>query len=152
MDKTIVRINENVFEQFERSISQRFDSYCKKILKYTVLDYHKNRKKRLSKEICISSDCLDSMDKVLYEPDCYQEIFYFNILGKEIHISNGVLYSGLCSLADDSRLIILLYYFYGLNDREISQIQHCARRTATYRRHSALRSLQLTMKAEKNNE
>jgi len=47
----------------------------------------------------------------------------------------------LAALPEDKRRIVLLYYFLGMNDREISEMLNIVRETVQYRRTSALKQL-----------
>ena len=74
----------------------------------------------------------------------------FNVLNFEIDVQDELIAEALAALSEDRRRIILLYYFLGMNDREIGEVLHLIRETVQYRRTSSLKQLKEIMEGKGN--
>jgi RNA polymerase sigma factor (sigma-70 family) len=122
-------------------VRQTFDSYCKKVLKYTARNHYAALKRQGEREVPLSGlsqQELSSMATV----DVYSfEETVFDVQGDAISVHDDDLADALKLLSQDKRDIVLLSYFTGLTDREIAGRMDMARRTVAYRRASSLREL-----------
>lgn len=65
----------------------------------------------------------------------------FEVLGCQIIVTGNLLAGALARLSDDKRNAILLSYYLGMTDREISEQFNVVRQTITKRRNVALKEL-----------
>ena len=65
----------------------------------------------------------------------------FEVLGLPVVVTGDLLAEALAQLPDDKRDVILLSYFLGMNDREISEQLNVVRQTISKRRVTTLKEL-----------
>ena len=70
------------------------------------------------------------------------EFVSFQVMNFVIHISDEELSAALKELTEKQRNAILLHFFQGMNDREISKLYHVSRSAINNRRVRGLRKLQ----------
>lgn len=106
---------------FESHLQHTFDSYCRTVVRNEARNI-KKRQKRLQ-ERQTSLDYLSNEEK--------EDLYYYdsNLDNSEVFLINGLkivvqdveLAESIKLLPNDLKRIILLYYFVGLNDREIGE-------------------------------
>lgn len=106
---------------FESHVQHTFDSYCRTVVRNEARNI-KKKHNRL-KERQISIDYLSQAEKdTLYYHDRNinnSEKFYTD--GIEIIVQDTQLSEAISQLPKELKRIILLFYFVGLNDREIGE-------------------------------
>lgn len=71
----------------------------------------------------------------------FQDEYIFEVLGRETVVVGELLAATLAQLPEDKRDVILLSYFLGMTDLEISQQLNAARSTISKRRNNVLKVL-----------
>jgi RNA polymerase sigma factor (sigma-70 family) len=136
-----------VFDDF-----RKFDSFCKKVLKNEVCDYH-NEMKRKQKRETLFSELSAHERKRLQTTDIYfatEQIF--NVLGQDIIVNDGRVADALLNLAKRKRDIILLSYFLDMTDREIGEKLNLIRATVQYQRKITLKELRNLLEEDSDDE
>ena len=128
----------------ETKTQRTFDSFCKKVLKNEARDHHGevnrliDREKPFSELSRLELDMLSSIDE--YPSECD-----FCVLGLKISIESSLIAEAIGSLPKEKRDIILLYYFFDLNDKQIGAKLNLAVSSVQYKRTSSLRELKKFM-------
>ena len=73
----------------------------------------------------------------------------FQVLNFTIRVSNEELGIALQELTEKQRTAILLHFFQGMNDREISELYHVSRSAINSRRDRRLKKLQKLLNERK---
>ncbi len=123
---------------------RQFVLFCRTALMYEKKNYYNEQKHRAERETRIemlSSNQSGMAEKIF---DTYHAD-YFPVMGHEIGIVDGDLAQALRELSDNYLQIVLLYYFAGLNDREIGEIYGKKRKTICDQRNNAIKKLRLMM-------
>jgi RNA polymerase sigma factor (sigma-70 family) len=129
----------------EKKVQQAFDSFCKKVLKYTARELYREQQRREKQEVPFS-ELSDSEFSTLATFDTYGTTeTVFDVDGDEIVVNDGDLAEALKKLPKERRDIMLLSYFTDKTDYEIAERFDLLRRTVTYRRTSSLRQLKEIM-------
>lgn len=119
-----------------------FNGFCKRTLKNEAINAHRDTKKQQLYET-VFSDLRPNEEAMLYTYDVYfaddAEEKSFCVAGHEITFK--FFLEALESLSEEKRDVILLYYFFGMNDAEIAKIRNVSRSTVQYRRKSAFELL-----------
>ena len=119
----------NLSEEDKRRNEKQFDVYIKKALKNKAIDIERGKKNRDKNEI-LFSDISDSVFNGVFWKDRYNfSENYFVVEDEVIFIENEVVTEGLKRLSNKKRLIILLFYFLEMNDREIGEYLNSVRST-----------------------
>ena len=83
-----------------------------------------------------------------YSYDCVS----FEVLHITIYVSDEKLGTALHKLSEKQRSAILLRYFQGMNDREISKLYHVSRSAISSRRSRGLKKLKILLSEMKKSE
>ncbi len=124
----------------EWQIRCAFNAFCKRVLKNATIDINRDRKRQRSKETTFS-DLTPYEANQLYSVDDYGENNTEDYQIADKRITTKLLAEAMHTLSEDKSKLVLLYYFLGLSDQEISQRLNVPRRTVHYRRTSALNRL-----------
>jgi len=137
--------------EYAEHTQHAFDSYCKKVVKLRAHKYYvsiRNRQNKVSLFSDLTKSELAKLAKLaeLITSDIYfASEFVFAVLNVKIGIADHILGKALSMLQPDKRDIILQYYFFGLNDKEVAENLRLNRRTVTQRRNNSLKILRRFM-------
>lgn len=107
---------------FDSHITHTFDSFCKTIVRNEARNIKKQYARLRDRQISLTelSEEVNPSFQVIDSSIDNSEVFL--TLGMELLISDLILAETIHQLSEAKRKVILLYYFGGFNDREISQI------------------------------
>lgn len=120
---------------------ERFDSFCKKVLRNHARNYDRMLRRRRTKECFSEEICSDKKFRHFFSVVTFQDTYVFHVLGMEVSVEDGFLGEALQELSEERRSIVLLSYFLDMTDSEIGECLHIIRRTVAYRRDSTLKQL-----------
>lgn len=80
---------------------------------------------------------------------CFYDCVSFKVLHFTIYVSDETLGTVFHRLSEKQRSAILLRYFQGMNDREISELYHVSRSAICSRRTRGLRKLKMLLSERK---
>jgi len=120
-------------------VIKQFETLCKKSLINVVRNYYSQRA-YLQEKIAVNDygDCLNNYN---VRDKYFQKQYIFDVEGIPVIIENIRIARTLLKLKSDRRNIILLYYFAGLNDSEISCVLVIPRASVQYKRANALKDM-----------
>jgi RNA polymerase sigma factor (sigma-70 family) len=127
------------FTSFQERIERQFDAFCKAVIQNKARSIHQAISKQAAREIEFSAMAELQLNSLSHEDEYFSQ--QFKVLDFEINVQDELMAEALATLSEDRRRIILLYYFLGMNDREIGEILHLIRETVQYRRTSSLKQL-----------
>ena len=131
----------------KESVRHKFDSYCKKVLRHTIINYNNEIKYLSEHEVSFST-----LPENMYPTTTRDEYFYQsrsfetsvgNVVVKDLDIAEVI-----SALPDKQREIILLYYITEKTDEEIGERLNMPRSTVRDTRYAAIKILKKIM--EKN--
>ena len=125
-----------------------FDSYCKKILKYTARNCFAKIRKRGERETLFADMTAQELAALSVTDKYFTDEYIFSVLGGSVGVSDADLAEALNTLPADRRDIVLMSYFFDMTDREIAERLNMARRTVAYQRASTLQELKKLMESE----
>lgn len=123
------------------TIQNQFDCFCKRVVKYQARDRYdadkRQRKHEVSFEMLSMKEIgrLYTLDKPTYNDTT------FEVLGRQIVVSNSHIAEAIKELPKRKRDIILMHYFLDMTDGQIGACLGIVRRTVQYQRTSALKEL-----------
>lgn len=135
-------------DRHEEHKRHAFDSFCKKALKYEAYNGYREISRRRKREVSLSELPEEAMEQlaVCDQYPCEQAVF--QVGGDAIPVENDRLADALDALPQESRDILLMYWFLDLSDREIADRLHMARRTVNTHRRKAYQRLKELMGGE----
>lgn len=137
-------------EQFYRYQEESFDAFCKKAIRNESAAAHMKLNKRAEKETTFS-DLSDTELNSLYTLDVYRPYCKtFPVCGYMVRVYDATLGELLQHISPQRRDVILMGYFLGFNDYQISKLLHIDHKTVDYRRTEALRRLRELLEDSEN--
>ena len=116
-----------------------FNGFCKKVLKNEAIDAFRESRTRRKHEV-VFSELTPQEENQLYTYDHYfAEEKGFQVAGK--WITPKLLAEALRALPEEKRQAVSLYYFFGMNNVEITGLMKIPRSTVQYRRTSSFELL-----------
>ena len=134
-------------QKYKEGVRRRFDSYCKKVLKHSLIDFYRERNRRSEREITFSDMSTQALAGLATFDEYFTSEYVFNVLGERINVSDSDLAEALCALPVDRLEIVLMSYFLGMKDREIAEQLNMVRGTVCYQRNSSLKKLKKIMES-----
>jgi RNA polymerase sigma factor (sigma-70 family) len=138
--------------QDKECIRHQFDAFCTIVLKYAARNIYRERKRRAQREVSLSDVDERQFEQLAYMDDAIMDAQRFTVLGYDIAIKSELLAEAVRHLPEARRDILLLYYFLGMNDREIGEALGLIRGTVHYQRTSALKRLRRILEEIRNEE
>ncbi len=135
-------------DSYEQRVQNQFGGFCTRVLK--------NEANRILNEYAKQRDWEKSLDdmtqgeltKAASYDRYFQDEYIFEVLGRETVVVGELLAAALAQLPEDKRDVILLSYFLGMTDLEISQQLNAARSTISKRRNNILKELREYLEKE----
>ena len=120
---------------FEHIVRIQFNALMMTVIKCTVKSKKRQFTRRSKREVffCELSDMKQLEHRTMDNYSC--DYISFEVLNYTIQVSNEKLAVALHKLSEKQRSVILLCYFQGMSDKEISELYHVSR-SAIYRRRS----------------
>ena len=127
---------------FKDIVRLQFNSLMMIIIKGRV-KYHKKQIMKRSKNEVLFCEMSETERLEQGTVDTYiYDYVSFQVMHFVIYVADEELSTALKELTEKQRNAILLYFFQGMNDREISKFYHVSRSAINSRRDRGLRKLQ----------
>ena len=134
---------------FEHIVRLQFNSLMMIVIKGT-LSSHRRQIARRSKHEVLFCELPETKQFEQAMNDSYSHEFVsFQVLDFVIRISDEELSTALKELTKKQRSAVLLHFFQGMNDREISELYHVSRSAINSRRDRGLKKLQKLLNERK---
>ena len=128
-------------DSYEQRIQNQFGAFCVKVLKnearYIQREYARLRDQEKSLDELTASE----LEQTAVWDKHFMDEHVFEVQGLPVVVTGDLLADALAQLPEGKRNVILLSYFLGLNDREISEQMNISRQAITRRRNIALKEL-----------
>ena len=121
-------------EKSQIDVCRSFNGYCKKTLRNEACNAYMAMNRRHATELNYFDNT--TLEKGVGKQDGAKNIF--ELEGQKIEISSEILSKGILTLSEDLRDVVLLYYFYDLNDKSIGRRKNIPRSTIQNKRSRAL--------------
>jgi RNA polymerase sigma factor (sigma-70 family) len=122
-----------------------FNSYCKRILKQYAIDLQRKAARLGEREIAFSALSARELAELATTDEYFTDAYVFDVLGESVGVTDSDLAEALNAIPADRREIVLLSYFFDMNDREIAERLNMARRTVADKRQKTLNELKKIM-------
>ena len=134
---------------FKDIVRLQFNSLMMIIIKGRV-KYHKKQIMKRSKNEVLFCEMSETKQVERGTNDTYfYDCVSFKVLHFTIYVSDETLGTALHRLSEKQRSAILLRYFQGMNDREISELYHVSRSAIFSRRSRGLKKLKMLLSERK---
>lgn len=138
-------INKMTVKEFQTYQEETFDSFCKTVIRNESIDAFRELARRRDHEISFSA--LSSKEIASLQTDEPYNVYKksFSVQGYMVDVCNRSLGNTLEYIPSFQRNIILLSYFLGYSDYEISKLLGISKSTVQYRRTATLIRLRKLM-------
>lgn len=135
-------------DSYEQRVQNQFGGFCTRVLKNEANRILNEYAKQRDREKSLDDMTQDELTKAASYDRYFQDEYIFEVLGKETVVVGELLAAALAQLPEDKRDVILLSYFLGMTDLEISQQLNAARSTISKRRNNVLKELREYLEKE----
>jgi len=132
----------------EQRIQNQFGSYCARVLKNEANRVRNEYARQRDNETPWDDLSQSELEQASTADRYFMDEHVFEVLGLPVVVSGDTLAEAIASLPKDKRDVILLSYFLGLNDREISERLNVVRQTISKRRLVSLKELREYLEKE----
>ena len=128
-------------DSYEQRIQNQFGGFCVKVLKnearYIQREYARRREQEKSLDKLTANELEQTASKDRY----FNDEHVFEVMGIPVVVTGNLLADAIAQLPEEKRNVILLSYFLGMSDREISERMNVVRQTISKRRLVTLKEL-----------
>ena len=135
-------------DSIEARIQNQFGGFCARVLKNEANRIHNEYARQRDLEKSLDEVTPEELEQIAVMDKYFQDDHVFEVLGKQIVVTGDLLAEAIAKLPDRKRDIILLSYFLGLTDREISEYLHVVRLAVSKRRASILKEMREILEKE----
>jgi len=134
----------------QRVVQQRFDSFCKTVLKNAARDIYRETHKQNKSMIILSALNQDKLNKLSTHDTYATDIYYFYLNGHAIKVEKFLIANAIQSLSERDQRIILCFFFLDMSDTEIAEELEIARGTVYYHKKKSLEKIKNYLKEHDN--
>ena len=125
----------------EQRIQNQFGSFCVRVLKNAARNIQRDYARLRDLEKGLDDLNASELEQTATVDKYFMDEHVFEVLGLPIVVTGDLLAEAIAQLPKDKRDVILLSYFVGMNDREISERLNVVRQTISKRRLTTLKEL-----------
>lgn len=135
-------------DSYEQRVQNQFGGFCTRVLKNEANRILNEYARQRDREKSLDDLTPDELAGAATYDNYFQDEFVFEVLGRKIIVVGDLLAEALAQLPENKRDIILLSYFLGMTDREISERLSVVRQTISKRRGGILKELREYLEKE----
>ena len=135
-------------DSVEQRIQNQFGGFCTRVLKNEAKRIHNEYARQRELEKSLEDMTPEELEQTAVMDKYFHDDHVFEVLGKQVVVTGDLLAEAIAKLPDRKRDIILLSYFLGLSDREISEHLHVVRQAVSKHRAGILRELREILQKE----
>lgn len=125
----------------ETRIQNQFGGFCTRVLKNEANRIHNEYARQREKEKSLDAVTPEELEEIAVMDRYFHTDHIFYVFGDPVVVTGDLLAEAIGKLSERKRNIILLSYFLGLTDREISEHYHVARQSVSSQRARILKEL-----------
>ena len=118
----------------EQRIQNQFGAFCVKVLKNEARYIQREYTRLRDQEKSLGELTASELEQTAVWDKHFMDEHVFEVLGLPVVVSGDTLAEAIASLPKDKRDVILLSYFLGMTDREISDKLNIVHQTVSKRR------------------
>ena len=128
-------------DSYEQRIQNQFGSFCIKVLKNEARHIQREFAHLRDREKSLDELTISELEQIAVWDKHFTDEYVFEVLGLPVVVTGDLLAGALMQLPESKRDVILLSYFLGMTDREISDKLNIVRQTVSKRRLVTLKKL-----------
>ena len=135
-------------DSYEQCVQNQFGGFCTRVLKNEANRIHNEYARQREMEKSLDAVTPEELEQIAVMDQYFQDDHVFEVLGKQVVVTGDLLADAIAKLPDRKRDIILLTYFLGLTDREISKYLNIVHQTVSKNRIRILKELREILEKE----
>ena len=135
-------------DSYEQRVQNQFGGFCTRVLKNEANRIHNEYARQREMEKSLDAVTPEELDQIAVMDQYFQDDHVFEVLGKQVVVTGDLLADAIAKLSGRKRDIILLTYFLGLTDREISKYLNIVHQTVSKNRIRILKELREILEKE----
>ena len=135
-------------DSYEQRVQNQFGGFCTRVLKNEANRIHNEYARQREMEKSLDAVTPEELEEIAVMDQYFQDDHVFEVLGKQVVVTGDLLADAISKLPDRKRDIILLTYFLGLTDREISKYLNIVHQTVSKNRIRILKELREILEKE----
>lgn len=135
-------------DSYEQRVQNQFGGFCTRVLKNEANRIHNEYARQREMEKSLDAVTPEELEQIAVMDQYFQNDHVFEVLGKQVVVTGDLLADAIAKLPDRKRDIILLTYFLGLTDREISKYLNIVHQTVSKNRIRILKELREILEKE----
>ena len=135
-------------DSYEQRVQNQFGGFCTRVLKNEANRIHNEYARQREMEKSLDAVTQEELEQIAVMDQYFQDDHVFEVLGKQVVVTGDLLADAIAKLPDRKRDIILLTYFLGLTDREISKYLNIVHQTVSKNRIRILKELREILEKE----
>ena len=135
-------------DPYELRIQNQFGGFCTRVLKNEAARIHNEYARQRDREKPLDDLTPGELSQIATVDKPFDNEHIFEVLGKPVVVTGDLLAEAIAKLPEDKRDVILLSYFLGMSDREISEHMSVVRQAISKRRVKTLKELREYLEKE----
>ena len=135
-------------DPYEQRVQNQFGGFCTRVLKNEAARIHNEYAKQRDREKSLGALTSGELSQIATVDKPFENEHIFEVLGKPVVVTSDLLAEAIAKLPEDKRDVILLSYFLGMSDREISEQMNVVRQAISKRRAKTLKELREYLEKE----
>lgn len=144
----VAKGGEKMNDPYERRVQNQFGGFCTRVLKNEAARIHNEYARQRDREKSLGDLTACELLEIATVDKHFDGEHVFEVQGKPVVVNGDLLAEAIAKLSEDKRDIILLSYFLGMSDREISEYMNMVRQTVSRWRTKTLKVLRKYLKKE----
>lgn len=128
-------------DSYEQRIQNQFGGFCVKVLKNEARYIQREYARRREQEKSLDDLTANELEQTASKDQYFNDEHVFEVMGIPVVVTGNLLADAIAQLPEKKRNVILLSYFLGMSDREISERMNVVRQTISKRRLVTLNEL-----------
>ena len=128
-------------DSLELRIQNQFGAFCTKVLKNEARYIQREYARRRDQEKSLDDLTASELEQTAVWDKHFMDEHVFEVQGLPVVVTGNLLADAIARLPGGKRDVILLSYFLGMSDREISERLNVVRQTISKRRLTTLKEL-----------
>ena len=135
-------------DPLELRVQNQFGGFCTRVLKNEAARIHNEYARQRDREKSLGELTPGELSQIATVDKPFENEHIFEVLGKPVVVTGDLLAEAIAKLPEDKRDVILLSYFLGMSDREISEQMNVVRQAISKRRAKTLKELREYLEKE----
>lgn len=128
-------------DAYEKRVQNQFSGFCTKVLKNEARHIQREYARQREREMSIDDLTSVELEQTSHEDPYFNGEHIFEVDGLPVIVVGDALAEAIAQLSQKNQKVILLSYFLGMTDREISERMGVCRQSISKRRNGALKLL-----------